>query len=142
MSKFTQTLFSIILFFTFQSKHKREILSLFHLLFIFYPPTKQTLTVCLVRIKIGRMENKERKIWQKMLFSPVWFAKEMERMENPGENFLSRVHIFVPFKSGGKAGGEKKCSQHYYANTPLPPTLTYELMTLSPTLPHLRTSFA
>ena len=34
-----------------------------------------TFRVCLVEVKIGRMRNKERKIWWKMAFFTVWFRR-------------------------------------------------------------------
>ena len=56
-----------------------------------------TLTVCLVGVILGGMENIEWKIEWKTVFFNLW-----EREENPGENFLSRAHKFRLPKSGGK----------------------------------------
>ena len=56
----------------------------------------------------------------------------MRRIENLGESFLSRAHIFDPPKSGGKAG-EKSVVTTLLHKYPLPPTLIHDLMTFSPT---------
>ena len=38
-----------------------------------------SLSVCLVGVKIGRMENRERKVRWKMVFFTVWFRRENNR---------------------------------------------------------------
>ena len=38
-----------------------------------------TFRVCLVGVKTGRMEKKERKIWWKIEFSLVWSRRENKR---------------------------------------------------------------
>ena len=67
-----------------------------------------------------------------MLFSLFGLGRKIERRENPGENFLSRAHIFYAPKLGGKS--ERKSAftalLHKY---PLPSILIHDLMTLSPT---------
>ena len=64
------------------------------------------LTLCLVGVKIERMENIETKIRWKTVFSTVWQIRENGEEENPGESFLSWAHNFHPPKSGGKSGEE------------------------------------
>ena len=39
----------------------------------------QNVRVCLVGVKTGKMENRKRKIWWKMLFSTIWLRKENKR---------------------------------------------------------------
>ena len=78
-------------------------------------------------MKIGRMENRERKIGWKMLFSTVWLGKE-----NRGEKILFQAHNFYPPKSRGKSKRKSAFTAllHKYS---LPPTLIHDLMTFSPT---------
>ena len=80
-------------------------------------------------MKIGRMENRERKIGWKMLFSTIWLGKE-----NRGEKILFQAHNFYPPKSRGKSKRKSAFTAllHKYS---LPPTLIHDLMTLSLTPP-------
>ena len=48
---------------------------------------KYTLTLCLVGVKIGRMENRGRKIGWKIVFSTVWQKKENVEGGKPGRKF-------------------------------------------------------
>ena len=57
-----------------------------------------TLTLCLVGVILGKMENIERKIF--LLFGK---ERKIEREENPGENFLSWAHKFRLPTLEGKA---------------------------------------
>ena len=70
------------------------------------------------------MENKERKIWWKMLFSTVWLKKENRR-----ESFPSRPTFFIlPI---WKENGERKVLRNvFYTNTLSPtPHFIHDLMT-------------
>ena len=80
-------------------------------------------------MKIGRMENRERKIGWKMLFSTVWLGKE-----NRGDKILFQAHNFYPPKSRGKSK-RKSAFTALLRKYSLPPTLIHDLMTLSLTPP-------
>ena len=69
--------------------------------------------VCLVGMKTGRMENRERKIGRKILFSTVWLGKENGEDIKPGRNFsLPSPHLNREEKLERKV-----LSQHFYTNT-------------------------
>ena len=67
----------------------------FHISVLSFSSLWLKVTLCLVGVNLGRMENIRRKI---------------ERKENPRENFLSRAHKFFPPKSRGKAWRENALS--------------------------------
>ena len=70
------------------------------------------------------MENRERKIWWKMLFSTIWLKKENRR-----ESFPSRPTFFIlPI---WKENGERKVLRNvFYTNTLSPtPHFIHDLMT-------------
>ena len=81
------------------------------------------LRVCLVEVKTGRMENKERKIWWKMLFSTVWLEKENGEDKKPERKFSLPSPLFLSSQIGRKIWREKCCESTF---TQIP----------SPTYPH------
>ena len=67
------------------------------------PYLHHTLTLCLVGLKIGRMENRGRKIGWKTVFSTVWQKKEN------GEEGKSRRKFSLPGPqfSSSQIGGKR-----------------------------------
>ena len=64
--------------------------------------------LCLVGVKIGRMEKKERKTWKKIKFSFVWFRRENT---NDGKHWGKNPpgpKNFYPPNLGGKLGRKER----------------------------------
>ena len=101
---------------------------------IFYPPcftpTKWTLRVYLVGVKIRRMENNERKIQWKMLFSIVWLRKENKRDRNQGRKFSLPAPLFLSSQIERKMGREKWCEMNF-TQIPSQLPLIHDLMTFA-----------
>ena len=96
--------------------------------------SKQTLRVCLVGVKTGRMENRERKIGRKMLFFTVWLGKENGKDRNPGRKFSLPGPQFWSSQIKRKSRREKCC--HSTFTQILSPIYPHSwLMTLSPIPP-------
>ena len=55
---------------------------------------KATFMVCLVRVKTGRMENKEKKIGWKMMFSIIWLVKKNRRYRKQGRKLSPLGPLF------------------------------------------------
>ena len=77
----------------------------------------RTLTLCLVWVKIGRMENIGRKIGWKTVFFTIWQKKENREEGKPGRKFS----LLDPQNSSSqirrKMLERKVLSQHFYTNT-------------------------
>ena len=58
-------------------------------------------------MKIGRMENREGKIWWKMLFSTVWLGKENREERKSRRKFSLLGPHFLSSQIGGKIWEEK-----------------------------------
>ena len=56
---------------------------------------KHSFRVCLVMVKSGKMENRQRKIKWKMTFSPVQFKREDERQKMGRKIFPPGPHFFI-----------------------------------------------
>ena len=65
--------------------------------------------LCLVWVKIGRMENRGRKIGWKTLFSTVWLEKENWEDRKLGRNFSLPGPYFLSSPIGRKSWREKCC---------------------------------
>jgi len=61
----------------------------------------------LVGVKTERMENRERKIEWKMLFSIIWLRKENRRDRKYGRKFSLLGPLFISFQIGRKMRREK-----------------------------------
>ena len=73
----------------------------------------QNLKVCLVGVKTGRMKNRERKIWWKMLFFTVWLGNENRRDRKHGRKFSLPSPLFLSSKIWSKMWREKCCESTY-----------------------------
>ena len=69
--------------------------------------------MCLVGVKTGRMKNRERKIWWKMLFSTVWLRKENRRDRKQRRNFSLLDPLFLSSQIGRKMEREKSYEMHF-----------------------------
>ena len=77
--------------------------------------------MCLVGVKTGRMENRERKIGWKMLFSTVWLGKENRKNRKPRRKFSLPGPLFLSSQIWRKMRREKCCESTF---TQIP-SLTY-----------------
>ena len=75
-----------------------------------------SLALCLVGAKIGRMENRGRKIGWKTVFSTVWQKKENREEEKPRRKFSLLGPQFSSSQIGRKMLERKVLSQHFYTN--------------------------
>ena len=66
-----------------------------------------SLALCLVGVKIGRMENRGRKIGWKTVFSTVWQKKENREEEKPRRKFSLLGPQFSSSQIGRKMLEEK-----------------------------------
>ena len=73
----------------------------------------RTLTLCLVWVKIGRMENIRRKIGQKTVFSTVWQKKENGEEGKPGRKSSLPGPQFSSSQIGRKIWREKCCESTF-----------------------------
>ena len=96
------------------------------------PYLHHTLTLCLVGLKIGRMENRGRKIGWKTVFSTVWQKKENIEEEKSGRKFSPGPTILI-FPNREENCGEKSGLMAFLHKCHFLPTLIHDLMTFSPT---------
>ena len=78
--------------------------------------TNLSLTLCLVGVKIGRMENRGRKIGWKTVFFTVWQKKENGEEGIPGRKFFLLGLQFSSSQIRRKRLERKVLSQHFYTN--------------------------
>ena len=68
---------------------------------------QSNIKVCLVGVKISRMENRERKRWQKITFSTVQFRRENKRDRKWRGKFSLQTYIFLSSQFERKMGSKK-----------------------------------
>ena len=86
-------------------------------LFSLFSLSLSRLRVCLIGVKTGRMENRERKIWWKMLFSTIWLRKENRRDRKQRRKFsLGPTFFILPNWEENKEG--KVMRNAFYTNNP------------------------
>ena len=95
--------------------------------FIFTLLLDPSLTLCLVRVILERMENIGRKSGWKTVFSTVWQRVKNTEDGKPGRKFSLPSHKSHPPKSGGKLWREK-CSHNQITEMP---SLTQRSLQLS-----------
>ena len=88
--------------------------------------------MCLVGVKTGRMENRERKIRWKMSFFTVWLRKENRRYRKQGEKVFPPKPTFFILPNWEQNGEGKVVWNAFYTNT-LSPTahFIHDLMTFA-----------
>ena len=62
----------------------------------------------LIGVKIGGMENEERKTEEKMMFFLILYRKKTQMMENVEEKNPPEPTIFFPLNLGGKLGRKER----------------------------------
>ena len=89
------------------------------------------LTLCLVGMKIVRMENRGMKIGWKTVFSTVWQKKENAEDRKPGRKFSLLGPQFSSSQIRRKIVERKVLSQHLYKNALIATIITIFLSTIS-----------